>query len=218
MNCDAIDELLAAYALEALSPIEAQAVRAHLASCRRHDEALAAHRSVAGRLALAVEEREPPPALRARLLDAFDDERARRTAGPARLVALRRRFAPLAAAAVLVLAVAGLLTWNLILQLDGDGDRAVTVEFEGGAGRLVYVPDAGVAVMELSLPEPPPARDYQAWGIIDGVPVSLGIVPHSGAVALEANLAGATAVAISEEPAGGSGEPTTEPFLVAPLP
>ena len=54
-------------------------------------------------------------------------------------------------------------------------------------------------------------RVYQAWGIYDGKPVSLGVLPHEAhMVAIEADLAGASTFAITEEPPGGSDQPTSD--------
>jgi anti-sigma-K factor RskA len=224
MNCEQIDELLAALCVDALAREEDAAVRAHLVTCRRHDEALAELWSVAERLPLTAEEREPSAGLRSRLLDAFDAElaAARVTAiSSARRpsFAARPRFAYLAAAAVLVLAMAGLVAWNVVLQTGGGHEATMVVHLVGdGSGELVYVPDQQVAVMKLDLPELPSGRSYQAWRIDNGEPASLGLVPNAGMIAMDVDLNGAGAVAISEEPAGGSDKPTTRPLVAGELP
>jgi len=226
MNCDEIEELLAAYAIGALSTKEAGQARAHLASCRRHDEALAGLRATVDALALAAPEREPPTALRARVLGAFEREV---TSAPPAVVQMRptarRWFAPprpafaWLAAAVLLLAVVGLGAWNAVLQLGGEDGGAVTAQLTGPAGsaELVYLKDQSLAVFDVELSDPPPGREYQAWGIHDTGAVSLGLLPNSGPAALRADLSDATAVAISLEPKGGSDQPTTDPVLVANL-
>ena len=229
MNCEAIDEALGAYALDALSTDETLEVRAHLETCRRHDEALAGLRDVATRLPSAAAEREPPRALRGRLLDAFDAEVAAQDA-PRRIETARagvrwslpRPSFVYAAAAALVLAVAGLLSWNLALQFGGDGapQATVTIDFSGaaGSGRVVYVPEEHAGIMEVDLQEPPEGRTYQAWAVYEGGPVSLGTMPWQGVAAFQADLSDASAVAISEEPVGGSEQPTSDPLVVAELP
>ena len=219
MTCEEVDELLAAYSVAALSSEETEQVRAHLATCRRHDEALASLQAVAERLPLAAAEREPPPELRSRLLEAFDVGAARPRAGLRWAARPRAGLAYLAAAAVLVLAVGGLATWNVILQSNGGGEATVSAELvsESGRGRIVYLENSNIAVLDLDLPEPPAGRTYQAWGIYENGPVSLGLVPSQGVVAVSAELSDASAVAISEEPEGGSLQPTTEPLAVAEL-
>ncbi len=81
MTCEEIDELLAAYSIGALDSDETRAVNEHLATCRRHDEALAGYVGVAARLPVAVEEREPPAELRARIMSAFESEAGAAAAG-----------------------------------------------------------------------------------------------------------------------------------------
>ena len=226
MSCEEANELLASYALSALESDEVAAVQQHLAGCRRHDEALADLQAVVERLPLAVEEREPPPELRARLLQAFDAEvatsqasrppTARQSAPPRRLWALKPSFGYLAAAA-LALVVLGLSAWNVALQLSGDGDATMVTQFVGaaGGGQVLYLEDDRIVVLTIELPEPPVGRVYQAWGIYESGPVSLGLVPSQGVTAIRANLADASAIAISEEPTGGSLQPTTDPLVVA---
>ena len=231
MTCEEIDGLLGAYTVDALSESEAREVRAHLKTCRRHDEALAGMEAVGSRLALAAPEREPAPELRGRLLEAFRAELAEQRA-PRRIVETRagvqwafgmRPSYVYAAAAAFILAVAGLLSWNLALQFGGEengGQATVVASLSGpiGSGRVVYVPYEGVGVLELDLSEPPAGRTYQAWGIVDGEPVSMGLVRGQGVFAFEMDLATASAVAITEEPEGGSPQPTGDPLVVAELP
>lgn len=228
MNCEQVDELLAGYALSALSPDEAERARLHLAECRRHDQTLAELQAVAQRLQLAAEEREPSPELRARLLAAFDAEAGRGAAATvtprAASVSVRPRwvarpmFAYLAAA-VLFLAIAGLLAWNLTLQLGGSSQPTLSATLVGtaGKGELVYSRADQVGVLKLDLPALPTGRAYQAWRIEPTGPVSLGLVSDNGVAGFRADLSQATAVAVTEEPASGSEQPTTAPLLVAKL-
>lgn len=77
-------------------------------------------------------------------------------------------------------------------------------------------------VTAFELPPPPTGRTYQLWGLSpDAAPVSLGTFdtgPDGRAIALRSLGAGASYArsAVTEEPAGGSPQPTTEPFLVGP--
>jgi len=225
MTCGQIEELLAAFALGALDVGEEASARAHLSICRRHDAELAEMAGVAATLALAVEEREPPLALRVRLIEAFEAEVSAQRRWPAPQAAILRprrwfarpQFVYLAAAAVLVLAVVGLATWAAVLQLDG-GQATIEAEFHGGGtGTLVYRHDDRTVELTLELPQPPAGRVYQAWGLFEQGPASLGIVPGTMVTEFNADLRDATAVAISIEPEGGSEQPTTEPLLVAEL-
>ena len=227
MNCEEVTELLASYALDALPAEEAAAVERHLEGCRRHDAELQELRDGTAAVALAAPEREPRPELRTRLLAAFESEAAARTAAPVPLRRpARRSFAwrpapafAYAAAALLIVALAGLLAWNVALQTGGSGNERLVREFSGdaGQGRLVYLEDEQAGLLELDLDAQPAERTYQAWAIYGESPVSLGLVPNEGVAAFRADLGDASAVAISIEPAGGSAQPTSDPVLVAAL-
>jgi len=218
VNCDTIDEALAAFGIGALEEEDAAGVRDHLAGCRRHDATLAELEAVASRLTLAPEEREPPARLRARLLARFDAEAGRRSEGkvvrPAIWSGLPR---PALAIAALLLIAIGLATWNVVLQAGGDGDGAARFAFAGetGSGELLHLADEGLIVLDLDLPPSPAGRVYQVWGVHETQAVSLGFVRDNAPTALVADLEGALAVAISVEPEGGSEQPTTDPLLVA---
>jgi anti-sigma-K factor RskA len=228
MNCEQVEELLAAFSIDALPPDEMAAVRDHLQGCRLHDEALAGLGEVAGLLPLAVEEREPPPALRSRLLDAFDADVAARRQQPVQISEARERrrwwqvspaFAYGAAAALLIIAI-GLAAWNIALQAgDDDGAQATVVAFEGGPGTgdVRYLPDEEIALIDVELPELEADQAYQAWMIDDETPASMGLIDADGVTAVEADLSDQDIVAITIEPAGGSSQPTTNPFLTASL-
>jgi anti-sigma-K factor RskA len=224
MTCDQIEELLAAYAIGALSTGEAGDVRAHLATCRRHDAALAELRATVDSLALAAPEREPSAGLRARVLAAIDAEPAERVVVPMRP---RRWFAApgpsfaLAAAAVLLIAIA-LGTWAAVV-LTGDGEGGggtltASLSGSGGTGQFTYSEDDRTGVFDIDLADPPAGSQYQAWAIRESGPVSLGLLPSgSGTIAIEGDVGGAIAVAITLEPEGGSDQPTTQPVLSGTL-
>ncbi len=228
MTCEEIDEALAAYVVSALDAQETIDVCGHLNTCRRHDGLLAMLLASVEALPLAVPERDPPASLRARILTAFDTEVAgRQPAAPAAVTRLPRTprwhrprpaLAWLAAAALL-LAVAGLATWNAVLLLGGEEEPTLVARFAGtsGSGQVVYLEDEHLALLSVDLPAPPAGHVYQAWGMQETGPVSIGFLPNHGAAVLDADLSGANAVAISVEPEGGSPQPTTEPVLVAKL-
>jgi anti-sigma-K factor RskA len=226
MNCEETRDLLAAYGLDALASDQAAVVERHVEGCQRHDAELRELREGVEAVALAVPERDPPAVLRSRLLAAFESEA---TASPApvplRPAAPARPWRPTpafayAAAAVLIVALAGLLAWNIALQTgDGDGGERLVRVFSGeaGAARLLYLEDERAGLLELDLEAQPAERTYQAWAIYGEGPVSLGLVPNEGVAAFRADLGDASAVAISVEPAGGSAQPTSDPVLVATL-
>ena len=144
LSCDDVRELAASFVLGALDEDEADAVRAHLASCADAHVEMGELGSVLGALAESVPIVEPPPGLKARVLAAaaadleardavsrgFAPTPARPPAGapapaptPFPTTADRERRAnarsrlgawPLRVAAVLAIALLG--GWNLLLQ------------------------------------------------------------------------------------------------------
>ncbi len=138
MNCEEAEELLGAYALDALPEDDAQRLREHLHSCQKHDTATAELRSTASRIAATTDAVAPPAALRARVLHAVArtpqdapgassahpaaaraaNGAALRAPAAANVIPFRRRL-PLAwaaVAAVLIAAFIGLGAWNIVLQ------------------------------------------------------------------------------------------------------
>ena len=225
MTCEEFDELLPSYALDALPANEAAEAREHLVSCRRHDDELAGMNSVAASLPLAAPQAEPPAELRSRLLAAFDAEvEAQAPATMPRLgvrwVPRRRPSVSLLAAAALFVALMGVLAWNVALQIDDGEGGTVRSAFVGdaGGGELVYLKDDALAFVSLDLPAPPPDRVYQAWGIEGESATSLGLVSSDGRATFTVDLSEVDAVAVSEEPQGGSDQPTSAPLLVATVP
>lgn len=67
-ECQIIEPLLAAYALDALDPDEREQVEAHLETCDSCQQTLAEYRAVSDELLLAVKPVDPPARLRAQLL------------------------------------------------------------------------------------------------------------------------------------------------------
>ena len=114
------DEILAAFAMDALTGNERQDLIDHLAGCRLHDSDLAEDRAVVASLSLTAEEVAPPQRLRGRLLSNFDQEvrsaRGRvvvdQTGSRAGHDAWRRPQFAYGLAAALLIVVVGLAAWN----------------------------------------------------------------------------------------------------------
>lgn len=68
------------------------------------------------------------------------------------------------------------------------------------------------------LPAAPEGRTYQLWFDDQGTMRPAGLLPRDGATVMQGAVAGARAVALTLEPAGGSLQPTTTPLLLLPLP
>lgn len=84
---------------------------------------------------------------------------------------------------------------------------------------LASASEDSALLLPSGLPEAPEGSTWQAWTLTGERAVSAGTfdVASGEAVALQASVAGADAVAVSLEPAGGSQAPSTEPVLVMPL-
>ena len=113
---------------------------------------------------------------------------------------------------------------SLIASLIAPDVQAVTVSGTGPAPSAKYFFDRRarrVVIAASSLPPAAPGRIYQLWGIETGKPpVSLGTfnTDSSGraltSVSIPAGLRIAV-TAVTDEPSGGSRQPTTTPFLAA---
>ena len=80
-----------------------------------------------------------------------------------------------------------------------------------------------ILVTAFGLPQAPGGRTYQLWGIRGAeAPVSIGTfdtdATGSGVVLLSTGAATFDIGAVTEEPAGGSPQPTSQPFLVGSWP
>jgi anti-sigma-K factor RskA len=235
---DRMEDIVAAYALDACDDEERELVEAHLLACA-DCSALARRlsRTVAA-VPLSVDEVRPPDRLRARILAAAAasqapepeaDEpriltlplRGERTARP------RRRF-PLqwAAVAALALVLVGLGAWNVVLNqaLNAPPARYAIVgtgSMAGASGTVTEFRRQDAALVDLTgMPQPPEGKLYQLW-LIDGSgrPTSGGTFTPSGdgtaRVGVNQPMSGVKAVAITQEngPAGAPTPTTQKPEL-----
>jgi anti-sigma-K factor RskA len=223
-STDHVDDLLAAYALDAVDEAERVRVEAHLdgcPSCRREVEEL---REASVGLSDGFDV-APPPQVRQRLLEQVAAE-----AEVVQPIGQRRRGSQW----VWGLAAAGLVavgSWGIWEVLDEDltsveqviqADDAVRheAELDGTPLAVVTSQEQDRAVLVASdLPDLPDGEVYQAWFVRgDGSIDSAGLVVDPGSdIELEGDPDGVTAVALSVEPAGGSTQPTTEPVAAIPL-
>jgi len=242
MNHAEAEELLGAYALDALPEDEARRVEEHLRSCAEHRAMAAELRRTSGLLPLTVGEGDPSPELRARIVEAVKATPRERLAPspatePARGVSpvpLRRiarmpswasRASRLAVAAAIVIALGagGLIGY----QLGHATQTQVAYTFQGDAtaapgaeARMVYFKDRKQAVVAVNgLPHLGAGQVYEMWLIKNGVPVDKGISSNpSGDVGaqISGDLSQFQQFAITIEP-GEQQLPTTKPILVGNL-
>jgi anti-sigma-K factor RskA len=226
MEADALHDLTAAYALDALDDEEARRYEAHLARCERCRDELASLSESASALAYATEAPEPPADLRARILEQARSERPN-------VVPLRPRWIkPVAAvAAVAVCAVVALAIWvaslsNKLDRRDAELQRQEQVaqiiaqagsrKIAFSRGTLVVTANGTGALVLNKLASPGSGRTYEAWVADHGAPQPAGLFPGGTAVAvpLERPVPQGATVMVTEEKAGGSATPTQTPFVI----
>lgn len=221
-----IDDLLAAYALDAVDEAERAQVEEHLAACESCLGELSAYADAAALMSLGLEQ-APPEHVRERLMSRIAEEADvvrpmhRRGAGAGRWLA--------GVAAAGLLAVGGWGIWSSFVEDDLSSVEQVVQaqdavrhqgEIDGVAVVVVTSAEQDRAVL-LGSPLPEVARDqvYQAWFVQpDGDVVSAGLVPEPGVDAeLSGDLTDVTAIALTVEPDGGSEQPTSKPVGEIPL-
>jgi hypothetical protein len=228
---DAVHELTAAYALDALDDHEAAEYEAHLQHCESCRAELASLQFAAASLAYAVEGPAPAPELRERILVQAGRER-----GNVVPLAPRRSYRiATAAAAVAACAALGLGLWAASLSSElGDerdarlaaealavlGDPAAThVSLDGTQGALVVAPSGAAALVLRELTPLPEGSYYTAWVSRDGTEMV-----HAGAfrpgdespvVPLTEPVPDGGLVAVTVENRPDAAEPSAAPIITS---
>jgi hypothetical protein len=238
-----IEELIGAYALDAVDDDEREAVERHLAVCARCRAELVEHREVAALLAydgqpapddvwdrIVVSLEEPPPAMRLTVeptAEAASLAERRRAKGQRRL---------LAAAAAIAAAVALVLGLVVVAQRDDAGspslvalaDEALadpsstrtTLRPSGGElgpeATAVVTADGRGFLLAPELPALASDRTYQLWGVVGDEAISLGVLGSDpDVVAFNVDdPARFGAYAITDETSGGVIASQNEPLVV----
>jgi len=216
MDTEALHDLTAAYALDALEPDERAAFEEHLAGCESCREQLVELQAAAAGLAWAVEPSAPAPELRNRILDAARAER------PNVVPLRRRRVSPVWAAAAVAACVAlALGIWNVSLhdQLSSRTGALQRVPVSGLPGSVIVARGGTAALVAFRLPAAPVGKTYEAW-IIAGKKAPAPAGTFSGGegstfVLIKGKVRKGSVVALTVEPAGGSLQPTQKPFAVS---
>jgi len=232
---------LAGYALGALEAAERARVEAHVATCTTCAGRLREYRQVTGALATALEPVAPPAAAWAAIRAEVRVRRAPRTRE--RVVAGWLRAARWPALAAVM---ASLLVWNVLLQrevarqapgpdpgpdvsaLARRPGRVVILAgtgAPGGSARLFVATDGGHGHLAIAGMEPLRAgRVYQLWFTRTGAPPVVGATfrvsahGHAWVKVTVPPLDEVGAIAVTEEPAPGSGVPTGRHLLEADVP
>ena len=220
-------ESIGAYALGALPELEAQVFERHLMGCELCQEELGRLNEAVDALPRSVTPLEPPPSLKASLMDVVNADaapaRERRRAALPRLVPRLRPAVAWAAAACVVAGVAGYGVSELARD-DGSGARTLSAQVDqerlgmGSASLSVPEDEEGGAVLRVEgLPEAGRGRVYQVWVERDGEvePASIFDVDAegAGAAAVPGSLDDVSAVMVTRERRGGAPQPTETPVL-----
>jgi anti-sigma-K factor RskA len=219
---------LAAYALGALEPAEAEAFAAHLETCTMCREELAEFEAVVATLPMGVPRHRAPEGLRRRVLDTVHSEagapaRAKRRAmvWPSWLVMRRPAVALGAAVLVVTVAVFGGLELG---RAGGPSTRVYHAQIAGVSGSAeVKVTGGHGELVVRHLSPPPKGKIYEVWLARPHQPPEptsalFGVTTAgSGDVAVPGSLRGVDAVMVTPEPAGGSRVPTHAPVIFARL-
>lgn len=236
--------LTGAYATGALSDEEHDAFVEHLGVCGNCRDEVAELVATAALLGIAAAER-PPAGFRDRVMNEVANTRqlppvvsTLAEAKGRRRASRQRRWTMSAAASAVVLAV-GLGVWGLSLNEDKQRSEdlvsvlqevqtapdAQTMNAVRGqtTAVLTMAPSLGRMVFQThGLKDAGDDRTYQIWLLGPGSRVtSMGTFDSNGENTLQlmrGDPTGATALAVTEEPAGGSQRPTTQPVLAMDLP
>lgn len=223
-------DILAAYAVDALTSEEVVGIGGHLRTCAYCQHEVASLRATVGLLPYGIVEAEPPADLRARIIDAAKTGRpapareptaARgRSAGWGWL----RRFAPALMALTFVI---GLLFGRALPAPPATQPAGQVVTLSGqpsGSGTVLVANDHSYVRLTISgLPQPAPGQVYQLWLLGRSAPISAGTfsAKPDGSGTFEINgLAWSpeyNGIAITIEPIGGNPAPTSDIVAKADL-
>lgn len=242
-----IEQLLGVYALDAVSPEEADLVELHLRDCPRCRSEVAEHREVAASLAhvgssapagvwsrIAGSLEETPPQLDLARVVSMRGRPARRSV-PFRVAAA------VASMAAAVIALLGLQVSHLearadkfesALQKDGLDQAVQAALLDNSARRVSLSSEDGLTVVQAvvrdngdsyligdNLLKLPDDQTYQLWGVVNGQAVSLGVLGSKpGVSAFKMAAPGVSALALTRERAGGVVSSSNLPVVRGLLP
>ena len=251
-----MEELASGFSLQALLPEESQSYVRHLGGCHFCRQLVAECQAAAELLPLALEEQRGSPGLKERVLAqaAQELERERQPAVGVREDRSIRlgihwpawmSLNPARVAAALAVVVAGLVAWNVTLQIDSGKPRGITAEqfnlietiglgatileltgteaAPNASARLIQSPDSyKVFLLLRNLPLLDSGQEFEIWSIREGVPVSVGTFGLSAGeqlVSFFADISNAQSIGISIEQKGGSstGQPLGPIVLLGSL-
>jgi anti-sigma-K factor RskA len=216
-------EDLAAYMLGALERDEAAEFERHLEGCERCREEMGWLEPAVQTLPEAVERQEPPPQLRQTLMAEVraDVREAEARSVPAR--PRRRLLKPVVGFAVVALLVAGVVGYEVGNGGSDRGGGASTVERQVGGLSVKMVQEGDSGTLQLAgVHQLPPDKVLEAWverdGRVEAVPALFVPDRNGQAETRIADMNGVAVVMVTEEPQGGSDQPTGEPIMSMKVP
>jgi anti-sigma-K factor RskA len=235
-----IENMIAAWVLGATDPEESEEIARHVDGCDTCRATAARLRGIVEAIPLAVEEVEPPPGLRQRILSGAASSRTApapaRLESPARVIQSRRQSiksrpagrVPFAAAAAMVLValVAGLVVGDIVSRSAQPAPTSQVARFNlaghdsmaGARASVVDLKSDGIAFIDFSgMPALAPGKVYELWLIGAGNRVDAAgvFVPDSNGnkvVVVSQPLAGYATMAVTiEQGPDGVTAPTQQP-------
>jgi anti-sigma-K factor RskA len=214
---------VAAYALDALEPAEAEAFRRHLEQCEICRDELEALQGTVGALPMAAPQHPLPKHVRRRVMRTIHQE-SRVARAQSRPAWRRSPLRPVVAAAGAALVLAGAVVAGVELSGTSSPSRVIHAQVIGASGAAeLRVSGARGELIVHHLTPPPPGHIYEVWlksGQAAPVPASVlfGVSASGDAdVGLPRSLRGVSQVMVSPEPDGGTPAPTTKPVIVVQL-
>jgi anti-sigma-K factor RskA len=214
---------IGAYLLGALTELERQAFKRHVAGCSECQQELEQLRPAADALPGSVEQFEPPQRLKASLMEVVEREapEARAERPAPRRQRLRVRFMrPALVAAVLLI---GLVVGFAVAQLGGDETRTVAATIDRAmpqAGGSLRIAGDDATLRLHDMPRLTGTRVYQVW-LQHGdrlVPARTFEVGANGRGDVELpNVEDADGVFVTREARGGAQVPSEDPIVSVPL-
>jgi anti-sigma-K factor RskA len=209
----------AAYVLGALEAGETAAYERHLQACAVCTDEVTSLRRVTEALPRAAPQYRVPAGLRRRVVRSVRAESRNARVRPRLRPALAGAFARAFAIVLVVAAAAGILARG-----GGAGPKLIDAGVRGSTGTAELRITGGHADLIVHhLPAPRSGRIYEVWlERLNSAPAptsALFSVTAGGAavVGVPGDLRGVTHILVTQEPAGGSREPTSPAVIVADL-
>jgi anti-sigma-K factor RskA/putative zinc finger protein len=237
-----IQELLGAFALDAVDGDERDVIEAHLVGCPRCRAEVEGHRETAALLAHSGE--RAPEGVWDRIAEALDEappalDLTRITRRPSRrLIPLRMAAATMAVAAALTLFLGVALGRNddglgRVDKIADAMEKAVVANAASAAlanpqaeqtqltstdgkatARVVRLPDGTGYLVPANLAPLPAGRVYQLWAVRSDAKISLGVLGATAEVSAFRMNGPVLAFAVTEEAAGGVATTENQPVIV----